>query len=82
MKPCRKCLLRDANEADFFATVNEYIQSIPPEHKAAPAVYETRLGICKSCDHLISGMCELCGCYVEVRAARVNAHCAKHADKW
>ena len=40
-----------------------------PEIKADEALYEERLAVCKECDLLLEGMCRICGCYVELRAA-------------
>ena len=53
-----------------------------PEQKAPDALYKDRLQKCTSCDHLVNGMCALCGCFVEVRAAKVRQHCAKNAEIW
>lgn len=36
---------------------------------------ERRLEGCKSCDELQNGTCMQCGCYVEIRAARLDMHC-------
>ena len=38
--------------------------------------------LCKACGHLVNGMCELCGCFVEVRASKKNQRCAQSADIW
>ena len=43
--------------------------------------YKLRLEKCKKCDFLISGMCLKCGCYVEVRAALNDKHCADFNNK-
>ena len=43
--------------------------------------YKLRLEKCKKCDFLISGMCLKCGCYVEVRAAFNDKHCADFNNK-
>ena len=79
---CRKCLLSDIDEEAFFINIKQYINSIPAKQKASASEYERRLKICKNCDHLINGMCTLCGCYVEVRAAKLVQHCVESADKW
>jgi len=79
--PCRKCLLNEAM-GTIYQTVKDYIESIPPEQKTAPAEYDRRLAICKTCEHLVNGMCTLCGCYVEVRAAKAIQSCVKSAEIW
>ncbi|MCL2188233.1 MAG: DUF6171 family protein [Defluviitaleaceae bacterium] len=81
-KPCRKCLLAETNQAELYATIQDYIKNIPPEQKTPAAVYEKRLQICKSCTHLLNGMCVLCGCYIELRAAKKNQQCVEDANRW
>jgi len=79
---CKRCLLKDLSDTDYFRSVYEYIENIPPEQKAPQDVYEQRLSLCRNCDHLVNGMCELCGCFVEVRAAKRNQYCAKSKTIW
>jgi len=79
--PCRKCLLNESMDI-IYKTVKDYIESIPPEQKVVPAEYDRRLGICQECMHLVNGMCELCGCYVEIRAAKAMLHCVKSKEIW
>ena len=74
---CRKCLLYESGE-EIYQTIYNYIKSIPAEQKTPKCEYESRLGVCKACDHLINGMCELCGCYIEVRAAKIKQKCVKY----
>ena len=47
----------------------DYIARIPADDKTPEEEYERRLSICKECEKLLSGMCRMCGCYVEMRAA-------------
>jgi len=82
MKPCRKCLLSETDEAAFFKHVQEYVDNIPPEQKTSAPEYQRRLELCKTCNYLTHGMCMLCGCYVEVRAAKVNQHCVNSSEIW
>ena len=37
---------------------------------------------CKACGSLESGTCMQCGCYVEMRAARIDMHCPDREAKW
>ena len=66
----------------FFATLQAYIDAIPEDEKASGAVYEARLAKCKACHHLLDGMCVLCGCYVELRAAKVLQRCVLGDGTW
>ena len=72
---CKKCLLREMDEAGFFQNMYDYIARIPADDKAPEEEYERRLSICKECEKLLSGMCRMCGCYVEMRAAIALRDC-------
>jgi len=80
MTLCRKCLLEELQGDDLYRSVMEYIASIPLAEKAPEDEYQRRLKFCKACDCLSNGMCSLCGCFVEVRAAKVKQSCVK--DLW
>ena len=60
---CKKCLLREMDEAGFFQNMYDYIARIPADDKTPEEEYERRLSICKECEKLLSGMCRMCGCY-------------------
>ncbi|WP_029320172.1 DUF6171 family protein [Butyrivibrio sp. AE3004] len=76
---CRHCLLRDI-EGEEKKMIQKYKDAIEPEDRVSDAVYEDRLSVCTKCDKLSSGTCGACGCYVELRALGINAHCPK--KKW
>ena len=78
-KMCRKCLLNETGD-DLYRTVMEYVASIPLEDRAPDEEYNRRLEFCKACGNLSNGMCSLCGCFVEVRAAKIKQNCVK--DLW
>ena len=44
--------------------------------------YKKRLDICKECDNLINGMCKICGCFVEMRAAIKKNYCPNIEKHW
>lgn len=79
---CKKCLLRDMPEKEYFANMYAYIENLPEEDKVSDAKYQSRLEVCQDCENLISGMCRLCGCYVEMRAAMKVRHCPGITPKW
>ena len=81
-KFCRKCLLQEISEDEYFKSVKEYIDRIDPEIKTESDEYERRLNICKECDHLMNGMCVKCGCFVELRAAVQKHYCPDVEKKW
>ena len=70
LRVCRKCLPGQKNEEAFYEDLSRYIQRMDEELKVDQQTYEKRLGICSSCERLMSGMCRLCGCFVELRAVQ------------
>lgn len=74
-KRCRKCLLREMDEAAYMEKLHRYIELLDGDVKADPALYEQRLAVCRTCDHLEAGTCLACGCYVELRAAVQKSRC-------
>jgi hypothetical protein len=74
---CKKCLLREMAETDVHM-IEKYKAAIKTEDRVAPQRYEERLDICKACEHLLTGTCQVCGCYVELRALGAVSHCPKH----
>lgn len=79
---CKKCLLRDMEEKEYFANMYAYIDNLSKEDKVSEAEYQSRLELCRNCENLISGMCRICGCYVEMRAAMKVSHCPGIKPKW
>lgn len=79
---CRKCLLRDMGEDAYFENLNSYIRSLDPDLKVSDEVYEARLAECRTCKNLLSGMCRICGCYVELRAAMKKNPCPMVRPRW
>ena len=79
---CKRCLLHETNQEELLATIRDYIESISDEIRTPPDLYEKRLAICKTCDNLVNGMCRLCGCFVEVRAAKKDNYCAEDREIW
>jgi len=57
---CKKCLLREMDEAGFFQNMYDYIARIPADDKTPEEEYERRLSICKECEKLLSGMVAAC----------------------
>ena len=75
--------MRESAEQDVYDSIKERIDSLSQKEKADESVYLRRLSECKKCDHLISGVCMKCGCYVEFRAAFLKQKCPDVSDrKW
>ena len=81
MKTCKRCLLLESAEEDTLALIREKITAIPAADKADDTLYQARLAACKECDHLLSGVCVKCGCYVEFRAAYKRLRCPNVRDR-
>ena len=79
---CKRCLLAEYDPAGVRETVQRYIAEIAPEQRTADAAYRARLEACKRCEALREGLCGVCGCYVEYRAAKAAAHCPSPAAQW
>lgn len=79
---CKKCLLRDVPEEEAFKNMYEYIAGLPEEDKADEQLYEYRLNLCRECDKFLAGMCRMCGCFVEMRAAMKKRSCPYIPQKW
>ena len=60
----------------------ERIARIPEEERADDAETARRLSRCRGCDSLRDGTCALCGCYVELRAAKRRMRCPALPDRW
>ena len=65
----------ESSQADTLKAIQEHLANIPDQMKAAEELYQERLALCKECEHLLSGMCLKCGCYVEFRAAFAKQRC-------
>ena len=62
--------------------IRDRIAAMPEEQRADEAAMTSRLRICQSCDHLTNGTCALCGCYVELRAAKRAQTCPDVPGRW
>ncbi len=73
---CKKCLLREmADQQNIYESIRRMVDDLEPERKASPEIVEARLAACKQCERLFDGMCQACGCYVELRAATADLDC-------
>lgn len=70
------------SEVELRALIQERIEAMPEELRASDETVAARLRVCQACDHLMSGTCALCGCYVELRAAKRVQGCPDVPSKW
>ena len=79
---CERCLLRELSDQEYVKTVSGYISHIPPELRTPEETYKYRLEQCKKCQYLLNGLCRLCGCFVEIRAAVTTNYCPSKKVSW
>ena len=79
---CKRCLLEQANERELFKSVSELIEALSEDKKTPPDAYASRLAACLDCPYLLSGTCVKCGCFVELRAARLRMSCPNDIPQW
>lgn len=79
---CRKCLLEEMDENEVYADLQKYIRQIPQDERTEEEEYRRRLDACRGCSQLFAGMCRICGCYVEMRAAVRVRSCPMVHPKW
>ncbi len=82
MRICRKCRLYQESEEEFREKLKDYIANLDEEDCVDQKTYEDRLEICSSCGNILNGMCRLCGCYVELRAALKVRRCPDTVRRW
>ena len=81
-KPCRRCLLQDIDESQLMEAIQQRIAALPASQRASAEDYAARLSECRMRDFLVSGTCQKCGCYVELRAAKRSAYCPHEKPRW
>lgn len=79
---CKKCLLDELFEEKEYQHLQDYIRNLDNHIKTEDEEYKKRLDICKQCDNLINGMCKVCGCFVEMRAAVKKNYCPNVDRHW
>jgi len=79
---CKKCLLDKLFEEKEYKHLQDYIKNLDEYIKTEDKEYKERLGICMKCDNLINGMCKVCGCFVEMRAAVKKNYCPDIEKHW
>ena len=83
---CRKCFLNEmklqGGLAESYKNMLERIEMMDPELRCTGEAYEVRLAQCKKCEYLAEGMCALCGCFAESRAAVKANSCPAEQKRW
>lgn len=82
LRICRKCLPDLESREAYFEKLSGYIAAMDEEVKVGQQVYEERLKKCSVCEKQMDGMCRLCGCFVELRAAQKIQKCPDIPSRW
>ncbi|MCC8049515.1 MAG: DUF6171 family protein [Clostridiales bacterium] len=82
LRICRKCLLYEETEEAFREKLAGYLANLDDDDRVDQATYEARLTKCSECEHILNGMCRLCGCFVELRAAIKVRKCPDVERRW
>ena len=77
LRSCKRCLVYAEADAKTRSDFEMLINGIPANERASVKIYDERLGKCESCQYLLSGTCQACGCFVELRAASRSSKCPK-----
>ena len=72
---CPVCPKKGESRGEYRERLRLYLQSLPAQSRTSAGEYEKRLLVCGKCDDLINGTCMVCGCYVEMRAAKSVYDC-------
>ena len=82
MPVCKRCLLADMDASGVYATILRRIEQMPEGQRADAETYRQRLECCRGCDALVNGLCGICGCFIELRAAKAEMHCPHPERFW
>ncbi len=79
---CKRCLLKDFAPEEYLDNMRAYLQGLEEEIRTEEELYKKRLAKCELCDKLNEGICRICGCFVEYRAAIKNKKCPDIHPRW
>ncbi|MDF2540246.1 MAG: hypothetical protein K0S76_3267 [Herbinix sp.] len=79
---CKKCFLKDFAPEEYLESMRIYLQGLAEDRKAEEKIYQDRLSRCEMCSNLTEGICRICGCFVEYRAAIKIKSCPDLHPKW
>lgn len=79
---CKKCFFEELDPKGIYREISEMIAALPEEKRYGESEYRRRLDICGRCGSLGEGTCGKCGCFVELRAAKMDMHCPHERHFW
>ncbi len=78
----RRRLGRDSEDEEIKQGILDYIADLDEDVRTPEEQYEERLSACMQCINLVDGHCSLCGCMVDIRAAKQTKHCPAVNPRW
>lgn len=82
LRKCKRCLLKDIAPEEYLDHMRIYLSGLSEDKKADEKLYQERLSDCETCDSLNDGVCKICGCFVEYRAAIKENYCPSLHPRW
>ncbi len=79
---CKRCLLSDIAPEEYLEHMRIYLNGLDESTKTEEALYQERLSQCRDCENLNEGICRICGCFVEFRAAIKGKACPAIHPRW
>ena len=79
---CRRCMFEEIDPDGIYREITDMIAALPEEKRTDEKEYRRRLDICGGCEYLGEGTCGVCGCFVELRAAKSEMRCPHESNRW
>ena len=71
---CKKCLIGQQAE-DYLRFIEKNRSATPARLRTGEEEYARRIAVCEASEKLSGPTCLGCGCYVELRAMRIDGKC-------
>ena len=75
-------MLQEIDPEGIYKNIRHLMEQMPDELRTDEALYQKRLAACAVCEQLHDGVCGLCGCFVELRAAKRLLSCPQGDAAW
>ena len=77
---CRQCDILSELPEDVTDYAKKLYELLPKKEKADEALMQERIAVCRDCEKREGSTCLECGCYIEIRVMKRDAHCP--VKKW
>ena len=79
---CPRCGEQSVSDHEYGESLKNYVDRLDPETRVSQEIYDLRLNACRSCEYLSNGVCRLCGCFTQMRAAKRSGRCPASPGHW